>query len=126
MGRYYKGDIEGKFWFAVQASNDAEFFGAEQVESNYINYYVAEDKKGDVQMGIDECLQELGKYKTKLDVFFETKGKGGYNDEMLMQEFSLDADKIKNLLMWYARLILGKKILACIEENGSCSFEAET
>ena len=25
MGRYYQGDIEGKFWFAVQSSNDADF-----------------------------------------------------------------------------------------------------
>ena len=23
MGRYYHGDIEGKFWFAVQSSQDA-------------------------------------------------------------------------------------------------------
>jgi len=23
MGRYYSGDIEGKFWFAVQSSTDA-------------------------------------------------------------------------------------------------------
>ena len=27
MGRYYTGDIEGKFWFAVQSSDDADFFG---------------------------------------------------------------------------------------------------
>ena len=27
MGRYYSGDIEGKFAFAVQSSNDADFFG---------------------------------------------------------------------------------------------------
>jgi hypothetical protein len=40
MGRYYDGDIEGKFWFAVQDSNDGEFFGAEETNSNYINYCV--------------------------------------------------------------------------------------
>jgi len=28
MGRYYYGDIHGKFWFAIQASNDASYFGA--------------------------------------------------------------------------------------------------
>ena len=27
MGRYYHGDIEGKFMFAVQSSDDADFFG---------------------------------------------------------------------------------------------------
>ena len=37
MGRYYNGDIEGKFWFAVQSSNDADFFGCEG-ESHNISY----------------------------------------------------------------------------------------
>ena len=27
MGRYYGGDIEGKFWFGVQSSDDADHFG---------------------------------------------------------------------------------------------------
>jgi hypothetical protein len=27
MGRYYSGDIQGKFWFAVQSSDDASAFG---------------------------------------------------------------------------------------------------
>ena len=30
MGRYYHGDIEGKFWFGVQDSRDAEHFGGEE------------------------------------------------------------------------------------------------
>ena len=29
MGRYYWGDIEGKFWFAVQSSDDASNFGVD-------------------------------------------------------------------------------------------------
>lgn len=32
MGRYYSGDIEGKFWFGVQSSHDGEFFGAIEQE----------------------------------------------------------------------------------------------
>jgi len=28
MGRYYSGDINGKFWFGIQSSTDAENFGA--------------------------------------------------------------------------------------------------
>ena len=27
MGRYYTGDIEGKFWFGIQSSNSADRFG---------------------------------------------------------------------------------------------------
>ena len=29
MGRYYHGDIGGKFWFGIQESDDASFFGRE-------------------------------------------------------------------------------------------------
>ena len=34
MGRYYEGDIDGKFWFGVQSSSDADYFGVDN-----INYY---------------------------------------------------------------------------------------
>ena len=37
MGRYYHGDIDGKFWVAVQSSTDADFFGVEG-EVTHVNY----------------------------------------------------------------------------------------
>ena len=37
MGRYYDGDISGKFWFAVQSSNAPARFGGNEFEPNYIN-----------------------------------------------------------------------------------------
>jgi hypothetical protein len=36
MGRYYTGSISGKFWFAIQDSDDASNFG---VEYKYLYYY---------------------------------------------------------------------------------------
>ena len=40
MGRYYDGDIEGKFWFAVQSSDDGEFFGAKDItELNHFKLF---------------------------------------------------------------------------------------
>ena len=33
--------------------------------------------------------------------------------------------EVKYYLEWYARRHLGKKIYDCINENGTCSFEAE-
>ena len=58
MGRYYEGDIDGKFWFAIQDSCDGEFFGAEQQESNWIDYCVDREsfKESD---GINKCKKEL-------------------------------------------------------------------
>ena len=38
MGRYYNGDIEGKFWFAVQSSDDADYFGVEGQRPEMLEY----------------------------------------------------------------------------------------
>ena len=130
MGRYYHGDIEGKFWFAVQSSNDADFFGCEG-EARFLNYYYHEGHLDQVKEGIKDCKSSLGEYKKHLDNFFKTDGDKGYNDQMLAEYLDKNAKGthseigVKFFLEWYARLELGKEILECIEENGECSFEAE-
>ena len=48
MGRYYHGDIEGKFWFAIQDSNAADRFGSTGYEPQYIHYYFDEEHLDDV------------------------------------------------------------------------------
>lgn len=52
MGCYYFGDIEGKFWFAVQNSDDANFFGVE-----YKKIY--NRKCGCTYSEEDECCCEI-------------------------------------------------------------------
>lgn len=130
MGRYYNGDIEGKFWFAVQSSNDADFFGVEG-EASHVNYYYHEDHLDKVKEGIKDCKSSLGEYKKHLDNFFKTDGKEGYNDNMLINYLDKNAKGthseigVKFFLEWYARLDLGNQIYKCIKDNGECSFEAE-
>ena len=129
MGRYYNGDIDGKFWFAVQSSNDADFFGVEG-EACYLNYYFDEDNRKDVHKGILECDRHLGKYKKLLDDFFDNRE--SYNNKKLIEYLDEKAHPtkhteqgVKYYLEWYARIHLGKKIYDCILEKGECSFEAE-
>ncbi len=43
MGRYYSGDIEGKFWFGVQSSDDADFFGVTGYAPETLEYYFEKD-----------------------------------------------------------------------------------
>jgi hypothetical protein len=130
MGRYYNGDIEGKFWFAVQSSNDADFFGVEG-EATHVSYYYHEDHLDKVKEGIKDCKSSLGEYKKHLDNFFKTDGKEGYNDNMLINYLDKNAKGthseigVKFFLEWYARLDLGNQIYKCIKDNGECSFEAE-
>ena len=125
MGRYYNGDIEGKFWFGVQSSNDADFFGSKGEEPNtFLNYHFSKDDHlKDIKKGIKECEKELGTWKEKLDKFF--KDNNGYNDKMIEDQLGLKKEKSKELLKWYARLELGNQILECVMKQGECSFEAE-
>ena len=61
MGRYYRGDINGKFWFAIQDSDDADFFGSKGEPPNTLEYYFdAEEHKESIISGIEFCVMQLG------------------------------------------------------------------
>ena len=128
MGRYYTGDIEGKFWFGVQSSDDGEFFGAEEQEPNFVDYYVSDIKL--VEEGLEECKKKLGENKKILDDFFDSL-QNGYNDEMIItwyqdkHELTITEEYVRGILEWYARLNLGEKIYECMKEHGECYFNAE-
>ena len=119
MGRYYTGDIEGKFWFGVQSSNAPSRFGGTESEPQFIEYYF--DKENDlesVEAEIKEIETTLGDKLKVIEEFFEKNN--GYNDEMLAE-----AGISENDLSEYADLKLGIQIRDCVKENGYCSFNAE-
>lgn len=104
MGRYYHGDIEGKFWFGVQPSNVAEtVFGGEIVDESYEEYEEFNEDTGENETFIEEgfyttylvrdkeyvdkvmieLVEKLGEYKEKLDTFFNEHN--GYNEMQLIK-----------------------------------------
>jgi len=109
MGREYYGDIEGKFWFALQSSSAPERFGA-IVE---LSYSLDEN---DIDV-VKEELEDICKKTplTKIDKFFENRT--SYNDEML-EEAGITRDQLSE----YADYKLGKQILDCLEKTGQCNF----
>ena len=117
MGRYYDGDIEGKFWFALQSSDAADRFGVVG-EPNYISYYFDKNNLDDVEKEIKNIEESLGDKLQTIENFF--KENNGYNDEKL-KEVGITTDELRD----YADLGLGKQIKECIEKTGQCSFEAE-
>ena len=118
MGRYFSGDIEGKFWFGLQSSDCADRFGAQGYQPEVLNYYFEQSDLQAVEQEIADIETRLGDKIKVIEDFFKTRG--GYNDEMLA------AAGITNYeLSEYADLGMGKQIRDCIKENGSCSFEAE-
>lgn len=118
MGRYYSGDINGKFWFGVQSSNAADRFGVTGQEPNYLEYSFDESDKQSVEDELKEIKEKLGDQLQKIDEFFNTNY--AYNTEMLK-----DAGINEDLLEDYADYQLGKEILECLNEQGYCEFTAE-
>lgn len=118
MGRYYNGDIEGKFWVAVQPSNAADQFGVEGTAPEYLDYNFYEDDIPAVKYGIKKIEDRLD-FK-KVNGFFNSMGNQWYNQDDLIKAGITD-EEIRD----YADLQLGKKILKHLVENGDCSFTAE-
>ncbi len=118
MGRYYSGDIEGKFWFALQSSDCADRFGVVGTQPNILTYYFDETDLESVEEEIKNIEESLGDKLQLIDKFFEERN--GYNDKML-EEAGITIGELSE----YADLGLGKQIRDCIKEIGYCSFEAE-
>lgn len=143
MGRYYSGDIDGKFWFGVQDSDDANHFGGEEIEmldedtdeAYALAYSFTKEDLEDIDAGIQECIDELGDKLPKLEEYFGEGGKGyfSYNPQKMCEDFGLPTEgnsfsggkEYQEMMEQYARLVLGKKIKECVERTGSCNFECE-
>ena len=131
MGRYYQGDINGKFWFGVQDSTDANHFGGSEIELldeetddlMELEYFFEKEDLETINEGIQICIKDLGEYKQKLDEYF---GKiNSYNPDELAKYLGVDVKKYKTVMQSYARLHLGEQIKKCVEDQGECRFTAE-
>lgn len=129
MGRYYDGDISGKFWFAVQSSTAPSRFGGTEYEPSHINYYFDEEHLPLVKTELKNIEKTLGKDLKRLQHFFDNNN--GYNDQMIIDWYKnhfnekLDEHCIKELLVDYADYKLGKRIQDCIEYTGQCNINCE-
>ena len=123
MGRYYYGDIDGKFWFAVQSSDAADRFGVKGSEPNYIEYYFNNEHLQDVKDELERIEKKLGIYKGLIDDFFNNTN--SYDDKELSEALKVSMTEAKELIKEYADYELGKKIEKSILETGECSFTAE-
>tara|TARA_R110000824_G_scaffold118491_1_gene270770 strand:+ start:809 stop:1195 length:387 start_codon:yes stop_codon:yes gene_type:complete len=127
MGRYYNGDIEGKFWFAVQSSGAPARFGATEFEPSHINYYL--DDLDEVHRELNDIEKNMQGNIERLDDFFAQTN--GYNDKMIIDWYkkeykeTINEEEVKDMLVEYADYELGKKIYECIKENGDCNINAE-
>ena len=128
MGRYYSGDINGKFWFAVQSSDAADRFGVTGTEPSYLTYYYTREDLPGVIEELENIKASLGDYFDKFETFF--KQNRYYNDEKLMDYLGLEnindnQRKYKKMLSDYADHGLGMKIKEHLDRYSECTFDAE-
>ena len=118
MGRYYNGDVNGKFAFAVQDSNAHERFGAVEEESNYVDYVVYRDNYAE----ICEELESIDKSSIeKVDKMFSKEN--GWNDEILAR-YNVTLEDISE----HADHKLGMQLKEFFDNHpdaDECRFEAE-
>ena len=126
MGRYYNGDIDGKFWFAVQPSNAGERFGAKEISPYYIEYEIdREDSYNDIVKEL-ESIESNDAIKRVDDMFkmLQLLKGNGYDDDTLKQYGVKEKD-----IEEYADYELGKQIKNWFDDNPDrdvLSFQAET
>jgi hypothetical protein len=126
MGRYYEGDIEGKFAFGSQSSTAADRFGVTGDAPGYIDYYYDETNLPGLESELKAIEESLGEYKTPLkvyfDLFFFSDSNMSFNEYIKKGGLTAMTDS-----QWseYNDYTIGRKILKCIEDQGSCSFTAE-
>ena len=126
MGRYYWGDIKGKFGFACQSSDDADFFGVTGIEyDSPLSYEFEKSDLDKVNKGIKKC-KEYSLIVKHLDKYNEiTKGENYINSRSVSSQLGINENTFNNFLKVNARLHLGLQIKESIEKNGQCRFEAE-
>ncbi len=118
MGRYYNGDVEGKFMFAVQDSNAHERFGAVEELTGYINYTVYRDSYNDIVEELDKI--DKGSIKRVENMF---NNEGGYNDE-IQKKYEVTPEDLSE----YADHRLGMQLKEFFDNHPNadeCRFEAE-
>jgi hypothetical protein len=122
MGRYYSGDINGKFGFACQSSDDGEYFGAFESTTSHIPYTIPYEE-------IPEALEKL---KALIEEYNrDTKGTGKADISMTQEEFwdTVDnkqyQDSVWGLLC--GRISMGLAIARFNEQypDSDINFEAE-
>lgn len=123
MGRYIRGDINLKLWFAVQSSAAADRFGVigHQPEELYYNFDI--DSLPGIYQELSNIATNLGSNLMLLHKFF--KENTSYTEEKVAKYLGIELDLAKKLLKDYADFELGLEIAEAVQTTGQCEFTAE-
>ena len=123
MGRWYSGDIEGKFWFGIQDSNAADRFGVTGHQPEELYYHFDIDSLPGIYQELSNIATSLSSNLILLHKFFTDNT--GYTDEKVAEYLKVEPNAIQNILKDYADYELGLKIAEAVQTTGQCEFTAE-
>ena len=115
MGRYYSGDIEGKFLFSIQSSDAADRFGVVGQSPATLIYSFGTEDLENVENELRKIIKKFGAKFFKIRKF----NSRNFNCESLNKEIKHDD------LSEFADLKLGFQIRRCLKLNNYCEFGAE-
>lgn len=121
MGRYYNGDIEGKFWFAIQSSNAPERFGAFERDPGYIDYSIDRES-------LPEIIEEIKSIESNPKVQLLMKLCDESDTISITDAWQKENGVSREDLAEYADLTLGRKIRDFFEsdsDNEYCEIQAD-
>ncbi len=121
MGRYYNGDIEGKFWFAIQSSDAPERFGAFERDREYIDYIIDCES-------LPEIIEEIKSIESNPKVQLLMKLCDEADTISITDAWKKENDISTEDLAEYADLTLGRKIRDFFESdplNDYCEIQAD-
>jgi hypothetical protein len=122
MGRFYSGDINGKFGFASQGSDDGEYFGAYSQESSYIPYYLDNEDIPEALVKLEKLIKEFNENAKPEKKVESTMTQDEFWDLVDIEWYQ---DNKNGLLA--SRIAMGLEIAMFNREypKGDISFEAE-
>ena len=121
MGRYYSGDVEGKWAFGVQCSTTPDKFGAVEHEPYMIEYTFYRHNLDFAKNKMKELEAGLGGNLQKIIDFFSVNN--GYHDAKLI-EAGIDPQDLGAYFDW----CFGKQVLDFFEANpdeDECNIDSE-
>jgi len=119
MGRYYNGDVDGKFMFSVQPSDAHERFGAVELDQGYIPYIVYRTSYAEICSELDS-IKKKG-HVDRVENMFDKET--GWNSEIKARYNVTDED-----LSEYADYQIGIQLKEFFDDNpdlDECRFDAE-
>ena len=142
MGRYYCGQITGKFWFGVQSSSDASYFGVKhkdivqyqvcgcELDESYIDHvienetlYIKINRDG---LFCEDCFETFDEHKQALvddDIIFD--GNNWYiSDHEIYYQFEITDINVVTSQIQKLEHVVGKHMTSykINDENGEITY----